>query len=292
MDQTMEEILMSRDTVIFLLQHLGFVLNLEKSLLNTVWDIKLLGLTINSLMMCLFLPQEKELKIPSQCQDIHARRQRLTKLLGLLASTIQVVLAVPMMNFQYPPQQEIKALRAVFLNRNFKEELQRWIQWALPNSASKFFYNKDGCTQERLGSSLSWNCNRRGIEFAGKTTSYKCIGNEGSKTSVANISQAVSDESCSFPDRQDNSLVLSCEDRGWGGGGVGVWGQKQVFNRISKKKLEVFPTPWDHNYRRISSKLHERGGRLAVKKLRRPFEVEIPSTNISENLPDQRKTRN
>ena len=30
-DQTMEEILMSRDTVIFLLQHLGFVLNLEKS---------------------------------------------------------------------------------------------------------------------------------------------------------------------------------------------------------------------------------------------------------------------
>ena len=244
MDQTMEEILMSRDTVIFLLQHLGFDLNLEKSLLNTVWDIKLLGLTINSLMMCLFLPQEKELKIPSQCQDIHARRQRLTKLLGLLASTIQVVLAVPIMNFQYPPKQQIKALRAtqcyqaaVFLNRNFREELQRWIQWALPNSASKFFYNKDGCTQERLGSSLSWNCNRRGIEFAGKTTSYKCIGNEGSKTSVANISQAVSDESYSFPDRQDNSLVLSCEDRRWGGGGVGVWGQKQVFNRISKKKI-------------------------------------------------------
>ena len=36
MVQTMEEILMSRDTVIFFLLHLGFVLNLEKSILNPV----------------------------------------------------------------------------------------------------------------------------------------------------------------------------------------------------------------------------------------------------------------
>ena len=68
--------------------------------------------------------------------------------------------------------------------------------------------------------------------------------------------------------------------------------EKQVFNRINKRNLKVSPTPWDHNYCRISSKLHERGGRLAVKKLKRPFRVETPSTNISENLSDQRKTRN
>ena len=55
--------------------------------------------------------------------------------------------------------------------------------------------------------------------------------------------------------------------------------------------MEVSPAPWDHNYCRISSKLHEREGRLAVKKLKRPFRVETPSTSISENLPDQRKTR-
>ena len=57
MGQTMEEILMSRDTVIFLLQLLGFVLNLEKSILNPVQEIGFLGVTINSLKMCLFLPQ-------------------------------------------------------------------------------------------------------------------------------------------------------------------------------------------------------------------------------------------
>ena len=37
--------------------------------------------------------------------------------------------------------------------------------------------------------------------------------------------------------------------------------------------------------------LHEHGGRLAVKKLKRPFVVETPSTSIPENFSDQRKTR-
>ena len=43
MGQTMEEILMRRDTVIFLLQHLSFVLNLEMSILNLVQEIEFLG---------------------------------------------------------------------------------------------------------------------------------------------------------------------------------------------------------------------------------------------------------
>ena len=67
--------------------------------------------------------------------------------------------------------------------------------------------------------------------------------------------------------------------------------QKQVFNRISKVNLEVSPAPWDYNYCRISSKLHEHGGRLAFKKLKRQFRVETLSTSISENFSDQRKTR-
>ena len=50
MGQTMEKI------VIFLLHHLGFVLNLEKSILNPVQEIEFLGVTINSVKMCLSLP--------------------------------------------------------------------------------------------------------------------------------------------------------------------------------------------------------------------------------------------
>ena len=113
--------------------------------------------------------------------------------------------------------------------------------------------------------------NRREIESTGTTNSYKCAGNEVSKTSIANISQAVSDESYSFLNRHYSSLVLSCENLG---------NQKQGSNRINKTNLEVSTTPLDHSYCRISSRLHERGDILSVKKLKGPFRVETPSINI------------
>ena len=50
------------------------------------------------------------------------------------------------------------------------------------------------------------------MEFTGTATSYKCIGNEGCKTSFASISQAFLNESFSFPNRQCNNLALSCEE--------------------------------------------------------------------------------
>ena len=155
-------------------------------------------------------------------------------------------------------------------------------QWTLPNSAPNLFHNKDRCIGERMACSLSGNSKRRGMKLTGTTTSHKCHWDEGSKTSIASISQAVSDESYSFLNRQCNSLVLSCENRE---------NPKQVFNGISKRSLGVSPTPWDDIYCKSSSKLHERGDRFAVKKIKGKFRVETPSTNISD-FSDQRKTRN
>ena len=53
----MKEILLSRDTVIFLLHYLEFELNLKKSFVNPVQEIEFLDITINYLKMCLSLPQ-------------------------------------------------------------------------------------------------------------------------------------------------------------------------------------------------------------------------------------------
>ena len=69
--------------------------------MNLVQKRKLLWARINlSLKMFLSLSQEKVLQIQSQCQDIHTKGQvtvhELTKLLGFLASTIEVVLPVQM----------------------------------------------------------------------------------------------------------------------------------------------------------------------------------------------------
>ena len=52
-----------------------FYFNLEKFILDTIQEIEFLGVTINSLKMCLSLPQEKVLKIQSQWQDIRAKGQ-------------------------------------------------------------------------------------------------------------------------------------------------------------------------------------------------------------------------
>ena len=45
---SMSKIFMARDSVIFLLQHLDFVINLKKCFLDPAQEIELLGLIVNS----------------------------------------------------------------------------------------------------------------------------------------------------------------------------------------------------------------------------------------------------
>ena len=135
---TVEETLMTRDTVIFLLQQLGFVLNLKKSVLTPTRRIEFLGVTVDSLIMTLSLPEKKLSKFQKQCQELLQETQvpilELTKEIGLLSSTTQPVLPAQI-NFRYLLQQQIQALKSkgsyckkVILNKNSKEELQRWIK--------------------------------------------------------------------------------------------------------------------------------------------------------------------
>ena len=159
----MEEILMSRDTVIFLLQHLEDFLNMEKCILNLVQETEFLGAAIISLKMYLSLRQENLLKIQSQCHDIHAKGQvtahKLTELLGLQTLTIQAVFASSdeistpsatasksiesnsILSSDCIPQQQFQGGTSM-VNPKSPD-----FQWALPNSASTFFDNKDGCIQ-------------------------------------------------------------------------------------------------------------------------------------------------
>ena len=65
MERKLPEILMGRDTLIFLLQHLGFVINLKKSVLHPVKQIEFLGLVIDTEKMT-FAFTEKKLKHVSQ----------------------------------------------------------------------------------------------------------------------------------------------------------------------------------------------------------------------------------
>ena len=59
MAQTLKEILQAKETLIFLLQNLGFVINIKKSQLTPVKEIEFLGLVINSVNMTLAFPRKK-----------------------------------------------------------------------------------------------------------------------------------------------------------------------------------------------------------------------------------------
>ena len=68
---TIEEILVARDSVIFLLQHLEFVINFKKCVLEPTQEIQFLGIIVNSKTMTLSLSQEKVQKIERQHLEMY-----------------------------------------------------------------------------------------------------------------------------------------------------------------------------------------------------------------------------
>ena len=90
---SISEILMARNTLIFLLQHLGFVINPKKCVLDPVREIEFLRLIVNSQTMALSLTKEKIVKIKYQCLSLYKASEvsflYLTKLQCYGGSTIQ-----------------------------------------------------------------------------------------------------------------------------------------------------------------------------------------------------------
>ena len=75
MSQSIERLLVARDTQIFLLQHLGFVKNFKKSVMEPVQTIRYLGLVINSIRMTLSLTEEKVKGILQECKIIFLMKE-------------------------------------------------------------------------------------------------------------------------------------------------------------------------------------------------------------------------
>ena len=63
----------ARDTLIFLLQNLGFFINLKNSILHPVIQLEFLGLQINTEEITVFLSEEKLTQIIQQCQEVYSQ---------------------------------------------------------------------------------------------------------------------------------------------------------------------------------------------------------------------------
>ena len=91
-----EKLIQDRDTTLFLLQNLGFVINWNKSVLDPTQCIEFLGFQVNSQDMMFYLPQHKVLHIRKTCHEmllkhtVHIRD--LAMIVGKMVSTMQAIL--------------------------------------------------------------------------------------------------------------------------------------------------------------------------------------------------------
>ena len=138
LEKGMKEILTARDSVIFLLQNLGFVVNLKKCVLDPVQEKEFLVLIVNSQTLTFSLPEEKIGKIKDQCLSLYKASDvsllDLTKLIGTLYSTIEAELPVPLQfcflhqkQILYPKQTQ-SHLTLVKLTPMTKNEFLWWVK--------------------------------------------------------------------------------------------------------------------------------------------------------------------
>ena len=114
MGHSIEEIRMCCNTVIFLLQHLGFVINWKKSVLTPVQEIKFWGLKINSVNLEIPLTEQKLQKVKPKCQSLLTEREtsilEITRVIDFLTSTIQALLPARL-QCRYLQLQQISSLK-------------------------------------------------------------------------------------------------------------------------------------------------------------------------------------
>ena len=135
---SLEEILMSRNTVISLLQHLGLAKNWKKFMLTPLQEVEFLVLIISFATLELSLNKTDIQKVVSKCENLLNKPQTLileqTKLIDLFASTIQAVLPATL-NRRFLQMQQISSLLErlsyldkIVLNENLKVKLKCWLK--------------------------------------------------------------------------------------------------------------------------------------------------------------------
>ena len=175
MSQILEELLMSGDTITFLLTQLGFVINLKNSILAPVQQIN-------------FLPQRKIEELVQMSQNAmggNLTLMDLTKLLGKLTSTIPKNLQAKS-QIRFLQQIQIKALRkkmtyesVITLDQQTKEELSWWItNMNIYNGKSLLIVPPD-LTIFSDASKKGWVLHakglpRRSMVFSGENLTNKC----------------------------------------------------------------------------------------------------------------------
>ena len=124
-------------TAQYLLEHLGFVINLEKSCFQPTQQLEFLGFVVNALDMTLLLPDCKVEAIKSRCSNLllhyEVSVRKLSQLIGRLTASIQAVFPAPLhyrhlQNLKHKASARLSHFNAtIALSAEAKEELRWWL---------------------------------------------------------------------------------------------------------------------------------------------------------------------
>ena len=165
-----------------LLELLGFVVNLKKSILDPTQVLKdYLGFIINSVEMSLSLPLIKIQKIQQACRDLLQKKtvsvRALTKVLGQLVATARAVFPAPLHYRKLQMTQIATLLKSqrqysakLQLNQECKHELAWWIENLNDWNGKSFITTvpPGALTIETDASNVGWGAVCKGISTQGQ----------------------------------------------------------------------------------------------------------------------------
>ena len=179
-----EELIQARDTVIYLLQHLGFVLNQKKCVLSPTQEITFLGLIVNSQELTLSLTSEKvEKTLEHNCRK-HLREKEttdldLTKIIGLLSSAAQAVMPARL-QFRFLQNQLIQSMKGrssfqtkIILSKEALGELEWWVNNLLFYNGRQVIQRRSQVLVQTYASKKGWGASCQGIRTGGPWSSQE-----------------------------------------------------------------------------------------------------------------------
>ena len=138
MAKTMPEILMARDTTVYLLEALGFTINYPKSILEPTHELEFLGVIVNSKSLTFALPQDKILRLKEACQKLKLKAsptlRDLAKVMGRLRATAPAFSPAPLQvrNMQSLIRRGLSISKSyeqtVSLDKRTLQEISWWIE--------------------------------------------------------------------------------------------------------------------------------------------------------------------
>ena len=275
LNQTREEIFRDRDSTIWLLQYLGFVINWKKSVLDPSHCMEYLGFGINSLEMNLSLPKEKNQSTHPVLQRPDSGKNCLRQNPGennwetdfVNAGCSPCTLALPILandasersasrdelRDNGTSQPELSERPSMVVGSDFH------LEWSVNNYSSPRSGNNDRCITAGLGSSLPRGSHGGTlVSVRIKHPSYQCIGAESSIVCCESFHCQRKAVACPSENGQQDSSGLCIEN-----GGDMILG----IGRDSPGIMGLCPEQTNYSDSRLSSWKIQSRGRLGVQAL-------------------------